>query len=288
MKQRAIRTAWHCLAAIALLLPQAALQAADKTPPDSLVVGLVPNVTARTLIAAFQPLREYLAQKLNQPVEVYTSPDFSTFYQQTQRGEFDLVVTPAHFAWLAIREAKYEPLVTYREPLQGLVVVKSGNSIDSPRALRGKKVGITDPLAIVTMRGLQWFSEHGMQAGTDFVVRKSSPHNTAALAVGNGDLDAAIIGSGPYRIMPEEIRSQIAVLAEVGAVPNAIYLANGNMSPQRRRALQEALLSFGNDSAEGHRFMEQYRYGGFKPITRSELKPMEAYSQRVKELLSGQ
>lgn len=275
------------LLALALLLPHATLHAADQPQPP-LVVGLVPNVTARTLIAAFQPLRNHLAQSLKQPVEIYTAPDFSTFFQQTQRGDFDLVVTPAHFAWLAIREAKYEPLLTYQQPLQGLVIIKAGSSLDSARALRGKKVGITDPLAIVTMRGLQWFGEQGLQAGKDFVVQKSSPHNTAALAVGNGELDAAIIGSGPYRIMPEEIRAQVAVLAEVGAVPNAIYLANKNMPPQRRSALEKALLDFGNNSTEGRRFMEQYGYGGFKPITTTELKPMEVYSQRVKELLGGQ
>jgi ABC-type phosphate/phosphonate transport system substrate-binding protein len=127
-----------------------------------------------------------------------------------------------------------------------------------------------------------------MRAGVDFTVQKSSPHNTAALAVSHGELDAAIVGSGPYHLMPEEIRAQVRILAEVGAMPNAIYLTNKKLPAQRRAALRGALLDFGNNSPEGRRFMEQYAYGGFKPITAAELKPMEAYSQRVKELLATQ
>jgi phosphonate transport system substrate-binding protein len=272
------------LGLVLLTAPVAA--AADASSGNRLVVGLVPNVSTRTLISAFQPMRQYLEQQLRQPVELYTAPDFRSFYERTQGGEFDLVVTPAHFAWLAIREANYVPLTTYRNPLQGLVIVKQGSAINSARALRGKRVGVVDPLAIVTMRGLQWFQEQGLQSGADFTVHKSAPHNTAALAVANGELDAAIIGSGPYRIMPEDIRAQVRVLAAVGAVPNAIYLANGRLPSRQRKALQGALLAFG-DTLEGRRFMDQYGYGGFKTIGAAELKPMEVYSQRVKELLAN-
>lgn len=274
------------LLAVVLLTVQGLAAAADAPAQGRLIVGLVPNVSARTLIAAFQPVREHLERALGQPVELYTAPDFRTFHERTQRGEYDLVVTPAHFAWLAIREAKYAPLVTYLNPLQGLVIVRQDSPIDSPRALRGKKIGVVDPLAIVTIRGLQFLKEQGLQPGIDFSVHRSAPHNTAALAVGNGELDAAIIGSGPYRIMPEEIRAQVRVPGEVGAVPNAVYLANGRLQAEQRRALQDALLAFGSAPA-GRQFMQQYSYGGFRTISTTDLKSMEAYSQRVKELLAN-
>lgn len=249
-------------------------------------MGLVPNVSARTLISAFRPLREHLQRVLDQPVEIYTAPDYRTFYERTQRGDFDLVVTPPHFAWLALREARYAPLVTYKTPLRSLLLVGAGSRIDSAQALRGKTVGIIDPLALVSMRGLDWFREQGLQPGRDFVTRKSAPNNTAALAVGSGELDAAIIGSGPYRIMPEDIRAQVRVLAELGATPNAIYLANGRLSRKQHQSLRDALLSF-NDTPSGRRFMEQYGYAGFKPIDATELKPMEGYARQAKELLGG-
>lgn len=268
-----------------LFLLSGAAFAGEGQPARRLVMGLVPNVSARTLISAFQPLREHLEKVLKQPVEIYTAPDYRTFHEQTQRGDFDLVVTPAHFAWLAMKEARYTPLVTYQTPLQSLLLVGAGSRIDSAQALRGKTVGIVDPLAIVSMRGLDWFQEQGLQPGKDFVTRKSAPNNTAALAVGNGELDAAIIGSGPYRIMPEDIRVQVRVLAELGATPNAIYLASGRLSPKQHQLLRDALLAF-NDTPTGRRFMEQYGYAGFKPIGAADLKPMESYARHVKALLA--
>ena len=261
-------------------------RAADKPANSTLVIGLVPNLSARALISAFQPMKESLEKQLKQPVELYTAPNFRAFHESTLKGEYDLIVTPAHFAWLAMREAKYVPLLTYENPLRGLMIVKRGSSITSAQALRGKKVGITDPLALVAMRGQQWLKEQGLQPGTDFSVHRSAPHNTAALAVGSGELDAAIIGSGPYLIMPEETRSQVQVLSEVGAVPNASYLVSDKLPKAHRNALKKALLHFANNTAEGKQFMEQYQYGGFKPIRADDLKPMEVYSQRMKELLA--
>ncbi len=56
------------------------------------------------------------------PVHVFTAPDPRTFLERTQRSEFDLVVTPAHFAWLAVSEVGHVPLLTYRTGLRALLV----------------------------------------------------------------------------------------------------------------------------------------------------------------------
>lgn len=270
---------WCCLGLIACYA------SAGSAEPEPLRVGLVPNVSARTLLSVFQPMREYLMQTLNQPVEMSTAPDFATFYQRTQRNEFDVIVTPAHFAWLAMNEASYAPILTYQTDLRGLLIVAADSPIKRVEDLRGKKLGIVDPTALVTLRGLQWLREHGLR-NTDFSVRASSAHhNSVALAVVQGEIDAAIIGSGPYRFMPENIRAKLRVVSEVAQVPNAIYLVRRDWSSARRRQVQQALLSFGNESAAGREFMKEYRYEGFKPMTAEMLKPMEPYALQAQELM---
>lgn len=249
-------------------------------------IGLVPNLTARKLLTAFEPMRAYLENKLQQPVRLITAPNFREFFARTQKGEFDLVVTPAHFAWLAYQEAGYTPILTYTAPLDGLLVVARNSPIRSIANLRGKRIGIVDPLAIVTMRGLQVLREQGMSPGIDFSVQEIAPHNAAAVAVEQGHLDAAIIGSGPYRIMAENTRERLRVLSEVGSVPNAIYLLSKRIPVARQRELQAALLAFAATSAEGQKFMSEYRYGGFKTISAAELKPMEVYADQVKQFLN--
>lgn len=272
---------------ITLLLACNGIVPAHAQEVAPLEIGLVPNLTARALLTAFEPMRAYIELQLRQPVRLSTAPNFKEFYARTQKGEFDLVVTPAHFAWLAHREAGYTPLLTYVEQLNGLLVVSRDSPIQNVSELRGKRLGIVDPLAIVSMRGQRVLLEQGLRPGVEYIVQPIAPHNAAAVAVAQDELDAAIIGSGPYRIMAEETRARLRILREVGAVPNAIYLAHSRIPPARQRELQMHLRAFAETATEGQKFMTQYRYGGFKVITAADLKPMEVYAEQVKRLLLG-
>ena len=105
--------------------------------------------------------------------------------------------------------------------------------------------------------------DQDLRAGRDFFEHAIAPHNAAAVAVVQGELDAAIIGSGPYRIMAEETRA-------------------------RQRELQMHLQAFAANTSAGQKFMAQYRYGGFKPISATELKAMAVYADQAKRLLAGE
>lgn len=274
---------WLTLAIAAWLSPAPAA-AADK---PTLEIGLVPNVSARTLLAAYQPMRTFLEQQLGQPVQLFTAPDFKTFYQRTARAEYDVVVTPAHFARLAQTEAGYVPLTTYRRELSALLIVAKDSPIKDAGDLRGKSVAIADPLAIVTLRGLQWFKEQGLQPNVDFTVRISAPHNTAVHAVMHGDMDAAIVGSGPYRIMSAELRGGTRILATLGSVPNATFLSSPKLPSGAAERIRAALLAFAEKSPEGRKFIADYGYDGMLPIGPESLRAMDAYAAEAKKRLEA-
>lgn len=56
----------------------------------------------------------------------------------------------------------------------------------------------------------------------------------------------------------------------------------------RRRELQMHLRAFAANTPAGQNFMAQYRYGGFKPISATELKAMAVYADQAKRLLAGE
>lgn len=274
--------AWLALG-MAVSFSAAAAAATDKA---TLEIGLVPNVSARTLLAAYQPMRAFLEQQLGQPVQLFTAPDFKTFYQRTVRAEYDVVVTPAHFARLAQTEAGYVPLATYRRELSALLVVARDNPIKNIGDLRGKSVAVIDPLALVTMRGLQWFKEQGLQPHIDFALRVSAPHNTAVHAVMHGDVDAAIIGSGPYRIMPSELRAGTRILATLGSVPNATFLASPKLPAGAAERIRAALLAF-TDSPVGQKFIADYGYDGMLTVGPDDLRAVDGYAAEAKMRLEA-
>ena len=81
---------------------------ADNT---TIEIGILPTLSTRTILATYQPLREYVEEKLGQPVTLVTAADYRTFLDRTQRGEYRFVVTAPHYARLAQSEAGYVPMV---------------------------------------------------------------------------------------------------------------------------------------------------------------------------------
>ena len=232
-------------------------------------------------------MRLYLERQLGRPVVLLTAPDFRTFYDRTRKGNYDLVITPPHLARLAETESGYVPLVTYQNGLDALLLVAKDGPIKALADLRGKAIGMPDLLALAPMAGRRWLEQRGLRAGTDYTLRISAPHNTAVLSVMRGDTDAAMVGSGPYRLMPAELRAGVRVLANMGTVINATFMANPRLSTEERARIKESLLAFANESPAGQKFVKDNGFGGMKPLSSLDLKTMDTYTREAKSLLQS-
>ena len=291
------------LMGVAVLIPMFALTAAvphhavaAEATVKPLEVGIIPNVSTRSLFTAYQPMRLYLEKRLARPVMLLTAPDFRTFYDRTRQGGYDLVITPPHLARLAEIESGYVPLATYQNGLDALLLVAKNSPIKAVAELRGKRIGVPDQLALAAMTGQRWLGQQGLKAGGvagsassgdggDYVLHITPPHYTAVLSVILGDTDAAIVGSGPYRLMPAELRDGVRILANVGTVINATFMAHPRLSANERTRIKEALLAFANESPEGKKFVKDNEFGGMKPLSSHDLKTMDFYTKEAKLLL---
>ena len=77
-------------APLALRLAQAA--------PAVLRIGVAPHSSARVILQMYQPLRDFLAERLGQPVEIVTAPDFTEFARRALAGNYDVAITTGHQA----------------------------------------------------------------------------------------------------------------------------------------------------------------------------------------------
>ncbi len=257
-----------------------AAPAAEAPPLD---LGVFPYLSTRTLLDLYQPVRAYLAQEMGRPVNVFTAPNYKAYASETQRGVYDIVLTPPHFARLAQREAGYIPLAMYTRELRGMVVVARDSPIQSLPALKGKRIATPNQLALVTMMGRQLLRDNGLAAEASVSVLDVALHNNAVLAVKNGEAEAAIVSSTALEQMPAELRNSVRVIAQTPRVPHVMYLAHPRLGQSIKR-IKAALLKF-PEAAEGRVFLHDAGFEGLRPIDEADLKSMDPYLKELKRLL---
>jgi phosphonate transport system substrate-binding protein len=252
---------------------------------NTLKIGLFPNLTPFTLIAVHQPIRLYLEQQLHRPVQLLTAPDFRSFARRTQRGEYDLVLTAPHLARLAELDAGYVPVATYDEELQALLLVAKHAPFTRLTELRGTKIAIPDPLAVVNMLGLEMLNKAGVSE-SEYVLVNAHSHNGAALAVLRGEAQAAILGSVPFAQLASEVRNELRVLASSRPIQSQYWLVNGRVDANQRRQIQNALLQF-SATPEGRKYMASRGCRGVRKTAPDELRSEDAFAREVRKLLDA-
>ncbi len=268
------------------LLPACLLLAASfaraELPPLSF--GVFPNLSARQVVEIYRPLAEALEKSLNREVVVYSARDFRTFAQRTAKGEYDILLTAPHLAWLARQDAGYRPLLKYAVPTHGLLVVHKDSPLLTPEALRGKTMARADALAVTVLAVQAELAARGLRAGVDYQVRDAGTHNNAVMQVINQRVDAAALGMHPYRLLAPDLRAQLRVLLETPPVSSLMTLTHPRLRDSEAQAIRRALLAFAA-STTGKTFMERGGYGGYAPVDGQELRAFRPYALEVQERL---
>lgn len=246
-------------------------QASDR---DALVIGVFPYLTTRTLVATYQPLRLHLHNSLGREVSVVTAPDLRQFYERSARGDYDLVVTPPHFGRLHQTESKLRPLFAYGNPTRALLITRRDSGIRTHDDLRGQKIAVAEPAALVAIMTKSWLGERGLIAAHDYEFKFSGSHNSALMDVVNRETAAAVLGGSAFVQVADKFKQDIHVVATTGEAMGLMMLAKPNLVD--RTQIEKALASFPHTAA-GETFFRVNGIGGFKPIASRDLKRIDAY-----------
>jgi phosphonate transport system substrate-binding protein len=277
----------ECLLTCCLSIGALTASAGETPQKPGLKFGVFPNLSTRVLLETYQPVADTVSDSSKQPVELQSAADFETFYQRTQSGEYDLLLTAPHLAWLAWKEGGYRPLLAYDQPVRGLLVVRRGSGIKTLADLKAKTVARADPLAIVVMRMEKQLVKAGLRAGRDYQSVEAGSHNNAALLVHQGKVDAGILGALPFRKLAPDVQSGLQIIAETEALPSQVYLVGRRVSPDQETLLLRGIQQFMLSEA-GRVFLEKGGFGGIHRLTRIELNRVAVDAQQVKQILSVQ
>ena len=258
---------------------------AQASPADApLIFGVFPNMTAKQTLEIYEPLAKQMEKHLRRRVIIYTARDFKTFVERTRQGDYDILLTAPHLAWLARQDADYRPLLKYSRPTRGLLVVKSTSPYRTPDDLRGQDIATPDPLAVVTLAVQAELAAHGLRRNVDYQTMDYGSHLNAAMQVINGRSAAAMLGLHPFLLLPPEVRQQLQVLIESAPLSSLMYLTHPRLRDREANAIRRALLDFAA-TPEGKDFMRHGGYGGFTAVDGSELRAFRPYALQTEEMM---
>lgn len=252
-----------------------------------LEIGVLPNISARVLLAQYQPLRDFLSRELQRPVQVSTAPSWSAFHQRILGGEYHVIVNAAHLARVAQVDRGYVPLLAYSPNIKGMLVFAASRPIAGLPDLRGQTLVLSNPQSLVTLRGMQWLAENGLHRDRDFKTITTPTDDSVGAVVVRGDAIAAMLSGGEYRAIPETLRSQLQILKTFAEVPGFVVMASPKLSAGEARSIKEHFLRFANGSDEGKAFFASSGFTAIKELEPGLMESMDQYAEATRRLLTA-
>lgn len=247
--------------------------AADAQPPLRMAVH--PYASTLALINTFRPLRQFLATRLGRPVEFYTAASFDAFVDTLMAGDYDIVISPPHFAVMAM-ERNYVPLLHFQASLEPVLAVPAGSAARQAGDFRGKRIAMADRTAFIRLVAIKWLADAGLQAGRDYQLVERPSHGAAVGAVKAGEADAGLTTTTALKQLPGEMQEQLRVISTGLRFPHLFTMANGRLDQALIGQLRQALGDF-PATEEGRAFMEKTAFGGYEPITEDKIRQMKPY-----------
>lgn len=250
-----------------------------------LEIGVLPYISVRMLLAQYQPMREYLSREMKRTVQVSTAPNWNVFHQRTLGFDYDFVVTGAHLARIAQVDRGFVPLLSYAPGIKAMVICAISKPIKSLADLRGQALALSNPQSLVSLRGLQWLAENGLQRDKDFKTINTPTDDSVGSVVVRGDAIAAMLSGGEYRAIPDAIRARLQVFSIFAEVPGFVVMASPKLSAADVRAIKENLLRFAAGSDEGKAF---FASSGFMAIHEPEaglMESMDPFAEPTRRML---
>ncbi len=265
----------------------AGLSKAQSQPETStLTLGVLPNISARVLLAQYQPMREYLQQVLGRPVQVVTANDFRTFAQATRDGKYDMIVTAPNLGRVAQLDSRWSPIAQYEPGIPALLVSLASNRDQAITQLRGKALALANPQSLVALVGLRWLNRQGLQQEKDFQIVRTPNDDSLGAVLLKGEAPFAIMSMGEFKAKPDALRQSLQIVSQIATVPGFLLMTNPGMTAQDRVKLSDAMLAYPSTDS-GRSFFALSGFTNIRRVNDGEIASLDAYVDVTRRSLFG-
>jgi phosphonate transport system substrate-binding protein len=284
------RSSWTflLLALLFLLLP---LSGGDAIAGGSkaLSVGIFPRRDSEVTRRMFQPLLEYLQQKLAVQVTHEVPPDFDAFWQRLGQRRYDLVHLNQYQYLRAHRWLGYEAILKNQEmgssEISSVVWVRKDSGIRRPEQLRGQKIifGGGRQAMVSYIMAVDLLRNQGLSEG-DYLVQIAVNPVSALYSLYFGQSRAAGAGDVLPELMVlkgrDDLRNELLPLLSSRPVAQLPWAVNPRLSQATIHDIQQTLSQL-HLTWRGRRLLSHAGLTGLAPATDKEYDPHRKIVARV-------
>ncbi len=236
--------------------------------PGRLRFSLVPQGDVREDVAAMKPLFDALQAALGIPVEVVHPSSYGAVIEGLLAGAVDLaLVGPAAYITAKRQDGRitaFATLATKKEFFQeegayyaSLLIVRASSPFASIASLQGKKLALVDPgstsgakiprYAFAQLLNVP-FEQHFSR------VAYSGGHHMAALAVLNGQVDAAFVASSnlsAFVAKGQARQEDFRVIWRSAPIPHDPFVYRGQLCEDIKQKIRASFLAMGRTQQQG-------------------------------------
>jgi phosphonate transport system substrate-binding protein len=282
----------HLTLLLLLFLCLAIAPGVGATPPacaqDRIRIGVIPKKPMETLTREYQPLIQYLGEKLNLTVEMVHAESYDSVIQALVSGGIDIAwlgpagYLMAHaqeprveaFASLTIEQGHFTPTGSY---YYSLLLVRSDSNIESVSQLKGKNVAFTEPSstsgAILPKRFLSSLVDGKPEAFLGSLTYTGS-HDRSIDALLDKRLDAVFVASvraDDYIKKGKMQANQLIVLWKSAPLYYDPYVFSATICEKLKDQIKQLLL---DNEPQLAGFLESQQAIGFAPVNHSDYENM--------------
>jgi phosphonate transport system substrate-binding protein len=248
------------LAAVALAWAALLVPAQAGERPQKLVMGLLPGESAPTVMRLNEPLRAYLQQKLNMPVELVVGANYAATSEALRFGRLDIAYLGPVTYILQSRRVQLQPFARPSHAkvgptFQATIIVPASSPAKTLADLKGGDVAFGDPASTSGTWVPRWqLLDAGLISGRDYQMRVLGAHDAVALAVANGRVAAGGLSKPIYERLLKEGKidaSKVRILADSPAIPEYMWTFRSGLDPDFQEEIRKAFVELKDPAALG-------------------------------------
>jgi phosphonate transport system substrate-binding protein len=271
-----------------LLLALLTTDLASAQDGDTLKVGIFPRRSADTTQQMFQPMMDYLQQKLRVRVTLDVPPDFQAFWEQVSQGRYDLVHFNQYQYLLSHQRFGYRAILMNEElgrsKIASVIWVRKDSGIGQPLDLKGKKIifGGGQQAMVSYIMAVDLLRRNGLDDG-DYMMRFAiNPINAVlSLYYRQGMAAGAADQLQQHPVLKRAIDlQQIQPLLKSQPVAHLPWAVSPHLAEADAQRIQHLLVKL-KTSQEGRRILTKAGLSGLVPATDQDYAPHHEIIDRV-------